>query len=49
MIATGYPYNQGKNTEVIDLTNPNIKCNQLEDVVPERWRCVGMVSKLCNK
>ena len=34
LVATGYPYENGQNTEIIDLANPNFKCVLLTDSPP---------------
>ena len=43
MIMTGYPYENGQKTEIIDLLNPNSKINYpaLEADIPERNGLVG--------
>ena len=35
MVATGFPYGKSQNIEIIDLTNPNYKCNYLVNTVPK--------------
>ena len=34
LVASGYPYENGQNTEIIDLANPNFKCVVLNDSPP---------------
>ena len=35
LVTSGYPVNQGIHTEIIDLINPNIKCDNLQDLPVE--------------
>ena len=32
LVTSGYPINQGVHTEIIDLINPNIKCEKFQDL-----------------
>ena len=32
LVTSGYPVNQGIHTEIIDLINPDIKCDNLQDL-----------------
>ena len=43
IVMTGYPYENGQKTEIIDLLNPNskINCPALEADIPERNGLVG--------
>ena len=43
LIATGYPFEMGQKTEIIDLLNPNYSINSKLPEVPPRYGAVGGV------
>ena len=44
VITTGLPEEKGIKSEVIDLTNPCLKCDRIENI-PKRWGSIGGVLK----
>ena len=44
VITTGLPEEKGIKSEVIDLTDPCLKCDRIENI-PKRWGSIGGVLK----
>ncbi len=41
LVATGYPYNPSRKSEVIDIDNPNVSCQSLPDLPVQDVSAVG--------